>query len=161
MKTHWIDNDQTMNDWYDCDNDSSSKTTCFHKEHQAIARFLPDHDLTRIWPNYDLTKLWQRIWTDCDQFMIGWLCYDYWLWLTMSATNQHQTMTRFWPDHKETLTKPWPSLHFDRQPKCWWWFKGAGPELVKKAGGFPPPLPHQEYHDQLIHHEGKPVIYLG
>jgi len=38
----------------------------------------------------------------------------------------------------------------------------AGPELVKKAGGFAPPLQsHQEYHDQLIHHEGKPVIYLG
>jgi len=35
----------------------------------------------------------------------------------------------------------------------------AGPELVKKAGYSP--HPHQEYHDQLIHHEGKPVIYLG
>ena len=38
-------------------------------------------------------------------------------------------------------------------------FEGAGPELVKKAGYSP--HPHQEYHDQLIHHEGKPVIYLG
>ena len=37
-------------------------------------------------------------------------------------------------------------------------FEGAGPELVKKAGYSP--HPHQEV-DQLIHHEGKPVIYLG
>ena len=46
--------------------------------------------------------------------------------------------TRPWRDQNQTMTRPWP--FWDKRQKYWFWFEGAGPELVKKAGGFPPPL---------------------
>ena len=62
--------------------------------------------------------------------------------------------------NSSSKNQPSLSSDFDKKKKLQMLsFEGAGPELVKKAGYSP--HPHQEYHDQLIHHEGKPVIYLG